>query len=1128
MTESNDSFAQRFRLTDEVIAELQTLLARDLPLGDRELELAGIEREHPWQEEAIRRAFDALLLEQGRQEDLAQAARAEAEAASGGAEGADAGAAAGPASGAPTQIGPYKILEKLGEGGFGVVYVAEQSRPVRRRVALKIVRKGVATREVLKRFALERRALAAMNHPAIAKVFDAGETERGEPYFVMELIEGQALTAYCDRYKLTLKERIGLFQAICEGVQHAHQRGIIHRDLKPGNVLVTRDGEQHLPKILDFGLAKATNQDMFEGSMARSLRDEAIGTLEYMPPEQADSNVGAIDTRADVYSLGAMLYELLVGELPFTQQQLRDAGEQEMKRLIREVDPPKPSSRVTSRIELAEGSATTRQLSAHAMGRSLKGDLDWIVMKALSKEPERRYGSPLELEQELTRYLEHEPVLAGPPSAGYRLKKFFRRYRTQAVAGVLVFAAIVGGGVAALIGFQEARYQQGVAEQNATRAENNAAEAEKQRAAAASNAEEAEANATKLVERTDEFYQLGAVMIHERAQRAVKSFYPPWPGKIEAMEAWLSVDVKRLRELQPGIEATVAKLEARALPRSEQQAMAEQESHPRYEELQLLHGEVKALKRAMRVRNGEEEFEAKPLRGRLENADSMTLYEFALARVSPHRWERTVAGEEREGLAAIEKAVKQERKNPRDDELELGGFLPIYLSLLSSARECCGMDTAALKALEEAIKTEPSSRSREGYLRRLTILRKRISERRARLAAKRKMLTDLEKTVLTHRSWTFSKNDDRFLHRTLKSLLDRIKAFEMEEVSFVELRQLRWARHLRRLETNQEYLLAWAQARDALAKSEKYAADPIEDLRPQTGLWPIGVNPVTGLWEFYHLRSAWDGEQNPEVLEVPAHDAKGHIAVESGTGIVFVLIPGGEFLMGAQNEDKNASNYDPQEEPDMPRPKKAKVGPFFLARHELTHGQWSRLSGLAAEAPPSFIQEDERICSPGEIIDIHPVQFVSWEKCRELLSHWMLEFPTEAEWEYGCRAGTPWPWWTGQTRDSLRGAANLADRTLAKHLTLPSIEDWPDLEDGFPGTAPVDALKANPWGLHHVHGNVWEWCKNFSGAGDFHAYRGGCWLRSARAARAAYCPGHPPVRPWQDAVGVRPSRLITH
>jgi serine/threonine protein kinase len=414
----------------------------------------------------------------------------------------------GSAGGAPTQIGPYKILEKLGEGGFGVVYVAEQSRPVRRRVALKIVRKGVATREVLKRFALERRALAAMNHPAIAKVFDAGETERGEPYFVMELIEGQALTAYCDRYKLTLKERIGLFQAICEGVQHAHQRGIIHRDLKPGNVLVTRDGEQHLPKILDFGLAKATNQDMFEGSMARSLRDEAIGTLEYMPPEQADSNVGAIDTRADVYSLGVMLYELLVGELPFTQQQLRDAGEQEMKRLIREVDPPKPSSRVTSHIELAEGSATTRQLSAHALGRSLKGDLDWIVMKALSKEPERRYGSPLELEQELTRYLEHEPVLAGPPSAGYRLKKFFRRYRTQAVAGVLVFAAILGGGLAALIGFQEAERNLSEAERQRGIAEGKPGRVRRSRELA-EETKRGSGSATKFRERTEEFNQLG-------------------------------------------------------------------------------------------------------------------------------------------------------------------------------------------------------------------------------------------------------------------------------------------------------------------------------------------------------------------------------------------------------------------------------------------------------------------------------------------------------------------------------------------------------------------------------------------------------------------------------------------
>jgi serine/threonine protein kinase len=700
MTETNDSFAQRFGLSNALVAELQELLERDLPLADRELELAGIEREHPGQEEAIRRAFDALLLEQGRQEDLAQAAQAEAEAASGGAEGADAGAAAGLADSAPTQIGPYKILEKLGEGGFGVVYVAEQSRPVRRRVALKIVRKGVATREVLKRFALERRALAAMNHPAIAKVFDAGETERGEPYFVMELIEGQALTAYCDRYQLTLKERIGLFQAICEGVQHAHQRGIIHRDLKPGNVLVTRDGEQHLPKILDFGLAKATNQDMFEGSMARSLRDEAIGTLEYMPPEQADSNVGAIDTRADVYSLGVMLYELLVGELPFTQQQLRDAGEQEMKRLIREVDPPKPSSRITTRVELAESSGATRRLSAQALGRSLKGDLDWIVMKALSKEPERRYGSPLELEQELTRYLEHEPVLAGPPSAGYRLKKFLRRYRTQAVAGVLVFAAILGGGLAALIGFQEAERNLSEAERQRGIAEGNLEEAKKQRGLAEENAKRAEANATKFRERTEEFNQLGGVVIHERAQQAVEGFYPPWPEKIEAMEAWLSGDVQRLRKVKPGIKTTIAKLEARSLPQSEEEAKRDRESHPRYAEWQRLSTEEASLERAMRVRKGEEEFEAASLPEALQGADAASLARFARSRVSPEAAQRTVAGEEREALAAIEAALAQARGS--GDEATRG-MMPELLYILSCARECCGLDAAAVEAGETAL-----------------------------------------------------------------------------------------------------------------------------------------------------------------------------------------------------------------------------------------------------------------------------------------------------------------------------------------------------------------------------------------------------------------------------------------
>jgi serine/threonine protein kinase/formylglycine-generating enzyme required for sulfatase activity len=1124
MTETNDSFAQRFGLSNALVAELQELLERDLPLADRELELAGIEREHPGQEEAIRRAFDALLLEQGRQEDLAQAAQAEAEAASGGAEGADAGAAAGLADSAPTQIGPYKILEKLGEGGFGVVYVAEQSRPVRRRVALKIVRKGVATREVLKRFALERRALAAMNHPAIAKVFDAGETERGEPYFVMELIEGQALTAYCDRYQLTLKERIGLFQAICEGVQHAHQRGIIHRDLKPGNVLVTRDGEQHLPKILDFGLAKATNQDMFEGSMARSLRDEAIGTLEYMPPEQADSNVGAIDTRADVYSLGVMLYELLVGELPFTQQQLRDAGEQEMKRLIREVDPPKPSSRITTRVELAESSGATRRLSAQALGRSLKGDLDWIVMKALSKEPERRYGSPLELEQELTRYLEHEPVLAGPPSAGYRLKKFLRRYRTQAVAGVLVFAAILGGGLAALIGFQEAERNLSEAERQRGIAEGNLEEAKKQRGLAEENAKRAEANATKFRERTEEFNQLGGVVIHERAQQAVEGFYPPWPEKIEAMEAWLSGDVQRLRKVKPGIKTTIAKLEARSLPQSEEEAKRDRESHPRYAEWQRLSTEEASLERAMRVRKGEEEFEAASLPEALQGADAASLARFARSRVSPEAAQRTVAGEEREALAAIEAALAQARGS--GDEATRG-MMPELLYILSCARECCGLDAAAVEAGETALDASKQA-DRKSYEERLASLRQRLRQTETRLTSQRSAVAELEALLRRRRSWSFATEEDGFLHGTLKELQGELSSLEQEEVAFVEGRQLRWARYLKRLETDADYLLAWAQARAGVAESAKYAEHPIAKLKVQRGLWPIGQNPVTGLWEFYHLRSAWDGEGEPSGIQLPRHDAKGHIKVGEETGIVFVLIPGGEFLMGAQKEDKEAPNYDPQAEGAESPPRRVELGPFFLARHELTQGQWARLSGLGEEARPSQYKAGESLRIQGRLTDCNPVEQVSWEMCRKLLTHWGLEFPTEAEWEYGCRAGTSWPWWTGAERDSLRGAANLADQTAAKAgATWTAIRDWPELEDGYVVHAPVDALRANAWGLHHVHGNLWEWCRDLYESSGYRVYRGGGFRYAARLARASNRGNNTPTIRSPD-LGVRPSRLISY
>lgn len=334
----------------------------------------------------------------------------------------------------PEQIGPYRIVAVLGEGGMGTVYRAHQEQPVEREVALKVIKFGMDSREVLARFDLERRALAAMSHGSIARVFDAGTTERGQPYFVMEFVEGLPITDYCDQHGLGLRERIELLREVCAGVQHAHQKGIIHRDLKPGNVLVTREGERAVPKILDFGLAKATKAaDGRESSF--TLGGQVMGTPEYMAPEQADGR-SVLDTRVDVYSLGVILYELLAGELPFSSKELRLVGWAEVQRVLHEVEPPKPSSRV----------ATT--VRGTIVARELRGDLDWIVMKTLSKEPERRYASPDGLAEDLHRFLTHQPVDAGPPSARYRLGKLVRRYRGAFAASAVVLVTLVVGIVA--------------------------------------------------------------------------------------------------------------------------------------------------------------------------------------------------------------------------------------------------------------------------------------------------------------------------------------------------------------------------------------------------------------------------------------------------------------------------------------------------------------------------------------------------------------------------------------------------------------------------------------------------------------------------------------------------------
>jgi non-specific serine/threonine protein kinase/serine/threonine-protein kinase len=357
----------------------------------------------------------------------------------------------------PETIGPYRLLQKLGEGGMGVVYEAEQETPVKRRVAIKLVKWGMSSEEVLARFESERQALALMSHPNIARVYDAGATEDGRPYFAMEHVPGVPLTVYCDTHRLSVEERLRLFIQVCHGVQHAHQKGVIHRDLKPSNILVTIEDNQPVPKIIDFGVAKATSARLTERTLFTQL-GQWIGTPEYMSPEQAEMSSLDIDTRTDVYSMGVVLYELLVGARPFDPGELRELGFDELRRTIREKEPTRPSTRVSGLgHDASETAARNRRVDRPSLARVLRGDLDWVTMKALEKDRTRRYGSPAELGADLERHLRDEPVLAGPPSTAYRVRKFVRRHRVGVAASAVVVVALVVAIVGTTIGLLRAK-----------------------------------------------------------------------------------------------------------------------------------------------------------------------------------------------------------------------------------------------------------------------------------------------------------------------------------------------------------------------------------------------------------------------------------------------------------------------------------------------------------------------------------------------------------------------------------------------------------------------------------------------------------------------------------------------
>ncbi|HKW15812.1 MAG TPA: bifunctional serine/threonine-protein kinase/formylglycine-generating enzyme family protein, partial [Candidatus Krumholzibacteria bacterium] len=397
----------------------------------------------------------------------------------------------------------YELIDTIGEGGMGIVYLAEQTHPVRRRVALKVIKIGVDSRRGAARFEFERQALAMMDHPSIARVYEAGATEDGRLYFAMEYVAGEPITEFCDSHSLGIRERVHIMASVCDAIQHAHQRGIIHRDIKPSNILVTRQGGAPVPKIIDFGVARATNQRMAEHTMFTQL-GVVVGSLHYMSPEQADCRLLEIDTRTDVYSLGAVLYELLTGETPIDMPTIEQTGYAELQRRIREEEPARPSDRIQSIPEM-QTAAAHRGCDVSAWRRQLSGDLDWITLKALEKDRERRYATAAQFGADLQRHLGNQPVEAGPPSRRYRLAKFVRRNRLAVISSTAVALALILGLATSTTLFVE------------NRASRRLAEAQR-----------------------DEILRLSDANVLARLVDEVSDLRPPHPEKAAAMREWLA------------------------------------------------------------------------------------------------------------------------------------------------------------------------------------------------------------------------------------------------------------------------------------------------------------------------------------------------------------------------------------------------------------------------------------------------------------------------------------------------------------------------------------------------------------------------------------------------------------
>jgi serine/threonine protein kinase/formylglycine-generating enzyme required for sulfatase activity len=986
--------------------------------------------------------------------------------------------------------GKYVIQGELGRGGVGAVHKGHD-QDLGRDVAMKFLHERYKDEpSVLQRFVEEAQIGGQLQHPGIVPVYELGMSD-GRPFFTMKMVKGQTLAKKLAKRESVASDRrtfLSIFEDICQTMAYAHARGVVHRDLKPANIMIGSFGEV---QVVDWGMGKvlqsggvadeklaAEEQSRLSvietlrssGHGTQSIMGSVMGTPAYMPPEQARGDVEAMNERSDVFALGAILCEILTGEPPYV-------GDQN---------------------ELIAMAAMGKLDDAHARlaACSAEADLVELTTQCLMPAPAARPQSAEEVAQAIHDHLAtaenrvHEARIEAAQAEGRTLAM----KRTQKL-GIALTGVIAIGLAASLWFWQDADTQRGLADQRATEASN-----------ARDLAQASLAN----------FNRLSHVVRLETATADEKALYPAWPEKAASMRSWLDGDATTLREALPELRATLSNLEkTSALPQTEAQQGADMQMHPRVAEFETLRGKLKSWQRAQAVRSGSQRPEAFVLDESKLPTTAQELNALAWPLVDP---DRTVFGREAEGLALAQRAVSVAPVTG-DERAQVTDTLAWALFSNGLDYDALAQSKAALAAIGKAKRVEY-----EGYLKKLEALVAGAKSEDSATAVGQ-LTTEvaaLQAEVGMRQTWTFADASDQFLHSTLQKLVTGIEAFAATEIAAVAQR-LSWAERVKELTHARQDL--WDQAKAAIGDangvtaSKLYVASSIE-LVPQMGLVPLGMNPVTKLWEFYHLRSAWDGTSDPAEITLPTHREDGSIDVTGDTGIVFVLLPGGTHIVGAQKDDPTAPNYDAQAQPNE-IPHEVTLAPFLLARHELTQGQWARLwSGDKSLRDPSYYKAGQTPDGVQRITSANPVEGVDWPMSDQLLTRHRLVLPSEAQWEYGCRGNTETPYWCDAA--DLKDFANVADAT-AKRASVPwTCETW---SDGHVVHAPVGTFGANGFGLHDMHGNVWEWCRSLYGSSSNRVDRGGSFDMPTVNARSAYRNGNAGAF-LNGNLGLRPARTL--